>query len=43
MEIWLRGYKLFFMLNLAQHEIFPAHKAQKANNSWHFNINVQEK
>ena len=24
--IWPRGYKTFFMLNSAEHEIFPAHK-----------------
>ena len=23
---WSRGYKTFFMLNSAEHEIFPAHK-----------------
>ena len=23
---WLRGYKTFFMLNSAEHEIYPAHK-----------------
>ena len=25
-ENWARGYKTFFMLNLAEHEIFNAHK-----------------
>ena len=29
-----RGYKTFFTLNSAEHEIYPAHK----NNCWHFNI-----
>ena len=29
MEICLRGYKLFFMLNLAQHEIFLLIKLKK--------------
>ena len=24
--IWPRGYKTFFMLNLAEHEFFPANK-----------------
>ena len=24
--VWPQGYKAFFMLNSAQHEIFPAHK-----------------
>ena len=28
----------FFMLNSADHEIFPANKYENANNSWHFNI-----
>ena len=30
--------KLFFMLNSAEHEIYPAHKCLNANNCWHFNI-----
>ena len=30
--------KLFFMLNSTEHEIFPAHKCENANNCWHFNI-----
>ena len=30
--------KLFFMLNSAEHEIYPAHKCENANNCWHFNI-----
>ena len=25
-KTWPRGYKTFSMLNLAEHEIFPAHK-----------------
>ena len=25
-EIWLRGYKTFFVLNSAEHEISTAHK-----------------
>ena len=25
-QIWPRGYKSFFMLNPAEHEIFPARK-----------------
>ena len=32
-----------FMLNSAEHEIFPAHKRQNENNCWHFNIYEQEK
>ena len=28
----------FSMLNSAEHEIYPAHKCQNANNCWHFNI-----
>ena len=31
-EIWARGYKTFFMFNSTEHEIFPAHKCQNANN-----------
>ena len=26
-EFWPRGYKLFFILNPAEHEIYPAHKS----------------
>ena len=44
------GYKAFFMLNSAEHEIFctnkyenannifSANKYENANNSWHFHI-----
>ena len=32
--IWPRGYKIFSMLNSAEHEIFPAHKCD----NWHFSI-----
>ena len=35
---WSRGYKTFFMLNSAEHEIFSANKYENANNSWHFHI-----
>ena len=31
-NIWPRGYKLFFMLNSAEHEICPANKTQLTNN-----------
>ena len=37
------GYKTFFMLNSAEHEIFCAHKCKNANNFWHFNKYEQEK
>ena len=37
-ETWPRGYKTFFMLNAAEHEIFSANKYENANNSWHFHI-----
>ena len=37
-KIWPRGYKTFFMLNSAEHEIFSANKYENANNSWHFHI-----
>ena len=33
-----RGYKTFFMLNSAEHEMFSANKYENANNSWHFHI-----
>ena len=36
--IWVQGYKTFFMLNSAEHEIFSANKYENANNRWHFHI-----
>ena len=36
-----RGYKTFFMLDSAKHEIFSANKYENANNSWHFHIYKQ--
>ena len=33
-----RGYKTFFMLNSAEHEIFSANEYENANNNWHFYI-----
>ena len=33
-----RAYKMFFMLNSAEHEIFSAYKYENANKSWHFHI-----
>ena len=42
--IWPRGYKTFFMLNSAEHNIFSAYscKYENANNySWHFHIYQQ--
>ena len=38
-----RGYKTFFKLNSAEHEIFSANKYENANNSWHFHIYHQRK
>ena len=35
---WPQGYKVFFMLNSAECEIFSANKYENANNSWHFHI-----
>ena len=35
------GYKTFFMLNSAEHEIFSANKYENAKNSWHFHIYYQ--
>ena len=37
-DFWARGYKTFFMLNSAEHEIFSANKCENAKNSWHFHI-----
>ena len=28
----------FFLINIAEHEIFSANKYENANNSWHFHI-----
>ena len=42
-KIRLRGYKTFFMLNSAEHAIYPAHKCKNANNCWHFNIYKHDK
>ena len=34
-----QGYKTFFMLNSAEHEIFSPNKYENANkNCWHFHI-----
>ena len=33
-----QGYKTFFMLSSAEHEIYPAHKSQNANNRWDFSF-----
>ena len=35
------GYKTFFMLNSAEHEIFSANKYENVNNSWHFHFYKQ--
>ena len=32
LSAWPRGYKTFFKLNSAEHEIFPANKSQITNN-----------
>ena len=34
-------YKTFFLLNIAEHEIFSANKYENTNNSWHFHIYLQ--
>ena len=34
----VRGYKTFFMLNSAEHEIFFANNNENASKSWHFHI-----
>ena len=33
LQVWPQGYKTFFMLNSAEHEIFSANKYENANNS----------
>ena len=38
---WAQGYKAFFMLNSAEHELFYANHYENANNSWHFHIYQQ--
>ena len=38
-----RGYKKNFMLEWAEHAIFPAHKCYNSNQCWHFNIYQQNK
>ena len=37
-RVQAQGYKTFFMLNSAEHEIFSANKYENANYSWHFHI-----
>ena len=43
LKSWSRGYKTFFMLSSAEHEIFSANKYENAKNSWHFHIYLQRK
>ena len=38
----VQDYKTFFMLNSAEHEIFPAHKYKNVNKCWQFNILIYE-
>ena len=38
LQVWPLGYEKFFMLSLAEHEIFSANKYENANYSWHFHI-----
>ena len=33
----------YFLLNIAEHEIFSANKYENANESWHFHIYWQRK
>ena len=33
----------YFLLNIAEHEIFSANKDENANNCWHFHIYLQRK
>ena len=42
---WPGGHKKKFMLNSAEHEIFPAHNMNVMSSKycWHFNIYEQEK
>ena len=39
-DIRPRGYKTFYMLNLAEHEIKNAHKYRNSQNQWKFQIKV---
>ena len=41
-EAWAQGYKTFFMLNSAEHEICPLNKSQITNNSKFFLANIAE-
>ena len=36
-------FKLFFMLNSAEHKLFHAHTYSTANNCWRFNIYKHDK
>ena len=38
MDIRPQGYKTFFMLYSAEHEIFSANQYENAKQSWHFHI-----
>ena len=38
-----QGDKTFFMLNSAEHEIYPVHKFLNAYICWHFNIYEHDK
>ena len=37
----INTYKIVFVLNSAEHELFPANKYENANNSWHFHTYYQ--
>ena len=37
-----KGYKISFMLNQTEHDIYTAHEYQNANNGWQININEQD-
>ena len=37
-KVMHQGYKTFFMLNSADHEIFSANKYENGNYCWHFHI-----
>ena len=37
-QFWGRGYKTFFMLNSAGHEIQTAHEYWNSQNQWNFQV-----
>ena len=40
---WSQGYKICFVFNCAEHDIFSADKHENANLCWHFHIDKHGK